>query len=101
MTVLTTAILEDEKKAKFDDETTDAATIPVVVTSKGTGPPVAQIQNRRSASARSPCRIFLFVITLLGLLCALSGVCYGIYHFARQVTLTSDSKVLKSVFSTF
>lgn len=82
MTVLTTAILEDEKKPKLEDEATDAAAIPVVLTTKGAAP-VVQVHNRRSLPARNPCRVFLFIITLIGLLCALGGVCYGIYHFAR------------------
>lgn len=82
MTVLTTAILEDEKKQKSENEAADAATIPVVVTTKGSTP-AAQVHNRRSLPARNPCRILLFIVTLIGLLCALGGVCYGIYHFAR------------------
>lgn len=66
----------------MEDEATDAAAIPVVLTTKGVAP-AAQVHNRRSLPSRNPCRVFLFVITLIGLLCALGGVCYGIYHFAR------------------
>lgn len=80
MTVLTAAILDEEKEKKVEEEQPEDPAIPVVVKNKSGV--IAIVRNRRTFS-RSPHRILLFVITLIGLLCALGGLCYGIYHFAN------------------